>query len=176
MATQQFSILSPQSSIEWIGRKVTGSHNGTIDVQSGNIVVTDGKISAGNIIIDTTSIRVLDVTDPETNDNFRQHLASDDFFSAGKFPTATFEITDTSVSGDNYKIDGNLTIKGITEPLTFEATVTSENNTLAATGKATINRTRYNMKFRSGNFFQNLGDTLIYDHVDLLLHVKAIVE
>ena len=163
MKTQKFQIVNAQSNINWVGRKVTGAHNGTIGIKAGSLTLTDGKLSGGEFIIDSTSIQILDVTDPATNAQFAGHLASDDFFSSEKYPEAVLEIV--SVSGN--RVDGNLTIKGITQPVGFDAVVKTNGDLLTATGKLVIDRTKYEMKFRSGNFFQNLGDTLIYDHFEL---------
>src|SRR6187200_957675 len=115
METKNFKIASAQSRIDWIGRKVTGAHNGTIEVQEGSFFITDGKVTGGKVIIDMATITILDVTDPATNTQFAGHLASDDFFSIEKYPTASFEIVSvTSQSGNQYHFEGNLTIKGIT--------------------------------------------------------------
>jgi len=169
MEKQNFEIVSAQSNVNWVGRKVTGAHNGNIAVKAGSLILTDGKLTGGKFIIDTTSIKILDLTDPATNAQFAGHLASDDFFASEKFPEATLEIT--SVSGSH--VEGNLTIKGITHPVHFDATVNVKGDQLTATSKLVIDRTKYEMKFRSGNFFQNLGDTLIYNDFELDISVTA---
>ena len=169
METQKFKIVSTQSNIDWVGKKVTGAHNGTIAVKEGEIVLTDGKLTGGKFVIDTTSIKILDVTDPATNAQFAGHLASDDFFSTEKYPEATLEIT--SVSGKH--VEGNLTIKGITHPAGFDVAVNINGDQLTATGKLIIDRTKYEMKFRSGNFFKDLGDTLIYNDFELNVVITA---
>ena len=76
MENRKFKIVVAQSSIDWIGRKVTGAHNGTIAVKEGTLVLNDGKLTGGKFVIDTTSIKILDVTDPTTNAQFAGHLAS----------------------------------------------------------------------------------------------------
>src|ERR1700761_8441897 len=169
MENQKFEIVSAQSNIDWVGRKVTGAHNGTISVKAGSFNLTDGNLTSGQVIIDTTSIKILDVTDPATNAQFAGHLASDDFFSTEKYPEATLEIT--SVSGNH--VVGTLTIKGISHPVGFNSAVNITRDTLIATGKLVIDRTKYGMKFRSGNFFKDLGDTLIYNDFDLNVNVTA---
>jgi len=171
MENQKFKIASAQSNIEWVGRKVTGSHNGTIAVKEGELILNDGKLVGGKFIIDTTSIEILDVTDPATNAQFAGHLASDDFFSTQKYPEATLEIT--SVTGSH--VYGNLTIKGITHAISFDAVinVNTSGDLLVATAKLIIDRTKYEMKFRSGNFFKDLGDTLIYNDFELNVSVTA---
>jgi polyisoprenoid-binding protein YceI len=169
METQKFQIVSTQSNIDWVGKKVTGAHNGTIAVKEGEFILNDGKLSGVKFIIDTTSIKVLDVTDPATNAQFAGHLASDDFFSIQNHPEATLEIT--SVSGK--LVEGNLTIKGITHPISFDAAVNINQDTLIATGKLIIDRTKYGIRFRSGNFFKDLGDTLIYNDFELNISLTA---
>ena len=169
MENTKFEIASAQSNVEWVGRKVTGSHNGTIAIKEGELILNDGKIVGGNFVVDTTSIKVLDITDPATNAQFAGHLASDDFFSIEKFPEATLEIT--SVTGNHF--DANLTIKGITHPIGFDAEIDIGGGQLIATARIVIDRTKYEMKFRSGNFFMNLGDTLIYNDFELNVRVTA---
>ena len=169
MGTQNFKIVNTQSNIDWMGKKVTGAHNGTIAIKEGEIVVTDGELTGGKFVIDTTSIKILDITDPSTNAQFFGHLASDDFFSTEKYPEATLEII--SVSGN--RVEGSLTIKGITHPAGFDVAVHVNGDQLTATGKLVIDRTKYEMKFRSGNFFKDLGDTLIYNEFELNVLVTA---
>ncbi len=169
MKTQKFEIVSAQSNIDWVGKKVTGAHNGTIAVKEGDLILNDGKLTGGNFTIDTTSIKILDVTDPATNAQFFGHLASDDFFGIEKYPEAFLDIT--SVSGNH--VEGDLTIKGIMHPIAFDAAIDVNGDLLTATGKLVIDRTKYEMKFRSGNFFKDLGDTLIYNDFELNVSVTA---
>jgi polyisoprenoid-binding protein YceI len=169
MKNEKFEIVGTQSNIEWVGRKVTGTHNGTIAIKKGELLLNDGNIVGGKIIVDTTAIKILDIADPATNAQFAGHLASDDFFSSEKYPEAVLEII--SVLGSH--VNGNLTIKGITHPVGFDAVVKTAGNLLTAMGRLVIDRTKYEMKFRSGNFFQSLGDTLIYDHFELNVTVTA---
>jgi len=174
MENKNFKIVAAQSSIEWTGRKVTAAHNGTIAVKEGTLVFNDGNLTGGMFIIDTTSIKVLDVTDPVINAQFAGHLASDDFFSSEQYPEALFVITSAERSGKStYTINGNLTIKGITHAINFEAKLNTTGDMLTATGKMIVDRTLYGMKFRSGNFFTDLGDVLIYNNFDLNINITA---
>jgi polyisoprenoid-binding protein YceI len=169
MKNKKFQIESAQSKIEWVGKKVTGAHNGTIAIKKGELHLDDGKLAGGKLVVDTTSIKILDITDPSTKAQFAGHLASDDFFSSQKFPEATLEIISVV---DNH-IEGNLTIKGITQAVGFDAVINVSEDVLTATAKLVIDRTKYEMKFRSGNFFTNLGDTLIYNDFELNVSVTA---
>jgi polyisoprenoid-binding protein YceI len=169
MENKRFKIVNAQSNIDWVGRKVTGAHNGIITVKGGELIVNGDKLTSGKVIVDVASIKILDMTDPVTNAQFAGHLASDDFFSTEKYPEAILEIT--LVSGEH--VEGNLTIKGITHPIGFDAAVSIDGDTLIATGKVVIDRTKFGMKFRSGNSFKDLGDTLIYNDFELYISVTA---
>lgn len=169
MKKQNFEIAVAQSNIDWTGRKVTGAHFGTISIKDGSLTASDGKLTGGRFVVDTTSIKILDISDPGTNAQFAGHLASDDFFASAQYPEATFEITEVN----NNHVDGNLTIKGITHPIGFDATVNISGDVLTASGVIVVDRTKYGIKFRSGNFFLNLGDTLIYNDFDLKVNITA---
>jgi len=169
METKKFKIVSALSNIDWVGKKVTGAHNGTIAIKDGEIILNDGRLAGGRFTIDTTSIKILDVTDPATNAQFYGHLASEDFFSSEKYPEAFLDIT--SVSGNH--VEGDLTIKGIMHPVSFDATVNIKDDMLTATANLVIDRTKYGMRFRSGNFFKDLGDTLIYNDFELNVSIIA---
>jgi polyisoprenoid-binding protein YceI len=174
METQNFKVVSAGSGISWTGKKVTGAHNGTIDIKAGSLLVKDGKLTGGNFAIDTTSIKILDITDPATNTQFAGHLFSEDFFAIDQFPEATFDITGVAHPTNGIiQITGNLTIKGITHPVSFPADVNITEESITASGKILVDRTSYDMKFRSGNFFTNLGDTLIYNEFELDVKLAA---
>ena len=174
METTNFKIVSANSQIDWTGRKVTGAHNGTIEIKEGLLTLNDGKIKEGVIVINTASIKILDVTDPATNAQFAGHLASDDFFSIEKFPTATLDILSVKeISNETYHLEGNLTIKDITHLVGFDAKIENDNNQIRLSGKLVIDRTKYDIRFRSGNFFTDLGDTLIYNDFDLDFNITA---
>ena len=92
MKTQKFIISTTESRINWVGKKVTGSHNGTINLKSGQLTLNDGEITAGEFIVDTRSIKIMDITDPATNAQFAGHLASEDFFNSEKYQEASLII------------------------------------------------------------------------------------
>lgn len=172
MENQKFIIDTAQSNIDWVGKKVTGAHNGTIGIKAGKIILNEGKVTGGNFIVDTTSINILDITDPDTNAQFLGHLISEDFFGTEQFQEANLVIN--TVSGNH--IDAELTIKGITHPIAFDAELQQAEDTFSARAKLLVDRTKYGMKFRSGNFFLNLGDTLIYNDFELNVSITAKAE
>lgn len=169
MKNEIFKIVPEQSKIEWIGKKFTGAHDGTIGVKEGEIVVSGGKLVGGTVVVDTTSIKILDILDSATNAQMLGHLASDDFFSIDGFPEAILEI----VSVNDNLVEADLTIKGIKHRVGFEISLNASNTILTASARVIVDRTKYNMKFRSANFFQNLGDTLIYNDFELNVTLAA---
>lgn len=174
MDTKIFKVNSEKSLVEWIGRKVTGAHNGTIEVKEGNFTFENENFLSGKFVINAKSITILDVKDVETNAQFASHLASDDFFNSDQYPEATFEITHTEPGDNNlYYVKGDLTIKGITHSIDTTLQIVRTDNIAILDAKIVIDRTKFNIKFRSANFFTNLGDTLIYNNFDLNIHLVA---
>jgi polyisoprenoid-binding protein YceI len=158
-----YKIDSEQSKITWTGKKVTGQHTGTIKLAEGNLATKGKKITGGSFSIDMTTLK-----DSESNDRLEGHLKSDDFFSTDKFPKANFVTSSIeSKGGDQYQVKGNLTIKGITNAIEFPATIQVSGNQVTAKAKILVDRTKFDIKFRSGNFFQNLGDKAIEDNFEL---------
>lgn len=169
----KFLIQQASSTVNWTGKKVLGLHTGTINIESGFLEFTDGNITNGEIIIDMTSILITDIEDPKTNSDFLAHLQDDDFFSVNKFNTAKLVVTSAVQQEDNkFALSGNLTIKDITHPVSFHASVEVFTDFLHALGELVIDRTKYNIRYGSGKFIDNLGDKLIYD--DFVLQFKLV--
>ncbi len=174
-AQQSFQVSPEKSSIKWVGKKVTGQHNGSIGLSGGTLEVDDKTIKGGEFTIDMTSITVLDLTG-DMKGKLEGHLNSDDFFSVAKFPAASFKITKavaTDSKDANYEITGDLTIKGITNPITFPAKVVLTKAGFITSGKFTIDRTKWDVRYGSGSFFEGLGDKTIYDDIELELYVVS---
>jgi len=170
----EYIVDKTASKVKWEAKKVTGKHDGSISFASGSIVGTGNKITHGTFVIDMKTIANEDIADPEMKAKLMGHLASDDFFSIGKFPESKMVIKKvTLVSGDEYHFLADLTIKGVTNPVEFNAKVSSNGDQLNAAGVITINRTLYGIKYGSGSFFQGLGDKVIYDDFTLAFSVVA---
>ncbi len=153
-----------KTQITWLGKKVTGQHNGTINLKSGSLNVESNTIVSGKFVIDMTSIRNTDLTDAESNAKLVGHLKSDDFFSVEKYPEATLVITEgAEFNNDQAHVKGDLTIKGITHPVEFD--VKRSGNVYNAT--ITVDRSKYNVRYGSKSFFNDLGDKVIYDNFEL---------
>lgn len=173
-APTKFKVDEKASTIGWIGKKVTGQHTGNVQIASGEFTVDKKAIKEGTFEIDMTTITVTDVTDPNGNARLVGHLKNDDFFGVEKFPKAKFVITSvTPKSGDEYTVKGNLTIKGTTAAIEFPATIKNDGKKLTAVAKILIDRTKYDIKYRSTNFFENLGDKAISDEFELNVNLVA---
>jgi len=156
-----------ESKITWTGKKITGSHYGSINLIEGSMVVDGNQITSGKFVIDMTSIVVEDLKG-ESKGKLEGHLKSDDFFGVANHPTSTLVIKSGNKTEDGYYINGDITIKGTTEPISF--LLTMEGNT--ATANLKIDRTKFNVRYGSGSFFDNLGDNTIYDNFELDVTLK----
>lgn len=170
-----YKVDTAKSIIKWTGKKVTGKHNGSIKVQSGELKVVNNVITGGTITIDMKSIVNEDLTDKESNQKLIGHLKSPDFFDVEKHPTATFEIKrlDAGKAEKEEIITGNLTLKGKSDEISVPVKITHHENELKAKGTAVIDRTKWDIRYGSGKFFENLGDKAIYDEVDIEFDLVA---
>ena len=171
-----YPVDASKSTLVWTAHKVVGFHTGNVTITSGELKMEDKKIIGGEFEINIASLTVTDVTDPSSNARLTNHLKNDDFFSVDKFPTSTFKIKSANLkSGKDYLIKGDLTIKGITHPIEFPATVSQIGGVVTALAKIPVDRTKYDIKFRSSNFFENLGDRAIYDEFTLDLSLVTAI-
>jgi polyisoprenoid-binding protein YceI len=169
-----YKVDAAQSKLTWLAKKVTGEHTGAINVSTGALNVDNNVLKGGSFELDTKTITVTDITDAESNAKLLGHLKSDDFFAVDKFDKAKFVITSATTKGGGvYQIKGNLTIKGITNEVSFPANVKIDNTKLLATAKIIVDRTKFDIKFRSKSFFENLGDKTIYDDFELNIQLTA---
>jgi len=152
-----------KSTVKWLGKKVGGEHTGTISVKEGSLEMANGKVTGGKVVIDMNSLVNTDIADAGMNGKLVGHLKGDDFFGVANFPTA--ELVITKVDGNNFS--GNLTIKGITNPASFTAVASKDGKNTVYKGTITVDRSKYNVKYGSKSFFDNLGDRVIYDEFTL---------
>jgi polyisoprenoid-binding protein YceI len=173
-AADDYKVDVSKSKIEWVARKVTGSHNGEIKLSSGVLNYAGSSLKGGNFIIDMNSITILDVQG-ETNARLLGHLKNDDFFAVDKFADAKFNIKKVSpISAGKINVIGDLTIKGITKSVSFPAQITSKNGTLLAVAKGVkVDRTLYDIKYRSKSFFESIGDKAIDNEFELNISLVA---
>jgi polyisoprenoid-binding protein YceI len=157
-----------ESTIIWKGKKVIGSsHNGTIDLKQGYFEFKDDVLVGGHFEIDMTSISNDDL-EGEYKAKLEGHLKSDDFFGVEQFPTASFKISEVKKSDDSFNITGDMTIKGITNVVSFDLIM--KGNT--STAIIEIDRSKFDVRYGSGSFFDNLGDKTISDSIELNITLK----
>lgn len=169
-----FNVDVKKSTLAWHGKKVTGEHNGTVELNKGNLIFDGKNLTGGFIEVDMASIKNLDVADEGYRNKLVSHLKSDDFFNVEKYPTTTLKITKvTPKGGTNYDVTGDLTVRGKTAPVTFPATVTLDGNNATATATVVVDRSKYDVKYGSKSFFENIGDKMIYDEFDLKVKLVA---
>ncbi len=167
-AQESKKIDVAQSKIHWVGKKVTGQHDGTINFQDGVLVFKDKKLAGGNFTVDMTSINTTDLSG-KGKENLDGHLKADDFFGVDKYPTATIVFKSLGKKSNNvYAVTADLTIKGITHPVKFDITVDKN----SANAALKVDRTKYDIKYKSKNFFEGLGDNVIYDEFELAVDLK----
>ncbi len=163
-----YTVDTERSTIDWTAKKIGGGHFGTVKITSGSLVHNGKSLTKGTFLMNMASI---------TSDNARvtTHLKSDDFFSAEKNPNAKFEITKVTEAGkDRVNVSGNLTIKGITQPIAFPATLKTQKGIIVAVANGVrVDRTKYDIKYRSKTFFLEIGDKAIDDEFELNINLVA---
>ena len=165
-------VDAEKSMVYWTGKKVSGEHTGTLKIKEGTVAVENGMPTAAKIDMDMNSIDCSDL-EGEWKDKLIGHLKSEDFFSAEKYPVATFEVTSFTKVAGKYTVTGKLSIKGITHEISFPADVALVSGALTASGTATIDRTQWNIRYGSGKFFEGLGDKMIYDDFEIKFELTA---
>lgn len=172
--TTQYKVDTEKTKVEWIGKKVSGQHNGTVKVKNGNLVFKASELTGGEIVVDLNSMTVTDLTDKETAAKFLGHMKSADFFDTAKYPEAKLTVKSTKKTDKGLEVTGDLTMIGQTRPVTFTVTDWKWTDKLV-TGKAAVlvDRTKWGLRYGSGQFFKGLGDKMIYDEFTLNIDLTA---
>jgi len=157
------------STVKWKGYKPTGSHEGTILLQTGNIELEDSKIVGGSFAVDMTSIK-----DADGSERLEGHLKSEDFFEVETFATSNFKISKVAYDGGKTLVTGIMTIKGISKEITFPAKVNLTADSVTLTSETfQINRAEFNVKYKSKSFFNDLKEKFVNDEFDLQVTILA---
>ena len=176
LSSGDYVMDNDNSSIKWTGRELsTKSHYGSLQMKNGSLTVnTDGTVN-GIIKIDMTTIDCEDLQG-RSKASLERHLRSDDFFSVESHPIATLTFNSEGGIGAGNKLafNGDLEIKGISHPISFESELKSVDPKVSALVDMTFDRSKYNVRFRSGTFFQNLGDKLIYDDIEISVDIRTL--
>jgi polyisoprenoid-binding protein YceI len=156
-----------KTTLQWLGEKVMGQHTGTINLKDGWLTMKNNQIVSGEFNIDMTSIK-----ESESNQMLEKHLKSDDFFSVEKFPTANLVLTGSdSFDKGIAVVRGSLTIKGVTNPIEFKTLLQKKDEGTWFFANIVVDRTKFNIRYGSGSFFDNLGDKAIYDEFKLKVNL-----
>ncbi|UMB52475.1 YceI family protein [Lutibacter sp. A64] len=174
VADANYTANTETSVLNWKGFKPTGMHNGTVAIKTGSLKVNEGKLIGGDFVFDMSSITVLDIpAEEDSNGKLKSHLESKDFFDVANNPTATFVITEVT-EGEATLVKGDLTIKGITKSIEFPASLTTTETGVKLTGATfKIDRTEFNIQYKSQKFFDNLKDKFINDEFEISFEVNA---
>lgn len=166
--SEAFKVDSKNSVVEWVGKKVTGEHSGTIMISEGAVMVSNGLVSGGNISIDMNSIKCTDM-EGEYAGKLEGHLKADDFFGTEKNPASQVEIikitpiANAKEGEPNYTVKGKFTIKGKTNEIDFPANLVIKGDNLVGIATIDIDRSKFDIKYNSPTFFASIGDKAIYD-------------
>ena len=167
-AGNTLTVDTAASSVAWLGNKITGKHNGTIRISSGSLQLAEGKLSGGKFTINMNSISNSDITDTAYKAKLEGHLKAADFFNVAQFPTAEFEITSVKDSASKVTIAGNLTLRGVTKNITFDANVL-ESSATAFKAKADFNINRNDW----GINYPGAKDDAISQEINLKVDLQA---
>jgi len=170
---QTFKVNTEKSKVAWEGKKVGGKHNGFIKIKSGALVFTQNALSGGTFVMDMNSITNTDL-EGEMNAKLVGHLKSDDFFGVATYPTASYVIKSVKKNDDGtLTISGDMTIKNKTNPVELSAIVSVKGGSLVGKAKIVIDRSKFDVRYGSKSFFNDLGDSYIHDEFELTVDLSA---
>lgn len=169
VAGEVYTINADDSELGWLGSKVTGQHHGVINFISGELVVEEKQLLGGHFVIDMNSIENQDL-EGEYKEQLENHLKSDDFFAVETYPEATFEITGTEATDNEFEvvISGNLTLRGVTKNIKFNSQI-EELTDEKIVAKADFNIAREDW----GVNYEGKADDLISKEINIKVHLVA---
>lgn len=175
VVSTKYIVDTANSTIMWKGFKPTGTHTGTIGIESGVLTMNDNAIESGSFLIDMSSIVVTDIpVEDENNAKLTGHLKSPDFFDVEAFPSSAFEVTGFEMKDGKAMLSGNLKMKDAKNNITIPVSVVDNGNTITLTSDTfSIDRSKWNIKYGSKSFFDDLGDKFINDDMELQITVTA---
>jgi len=153
-AQQTYQLDVKKSKILWDNGKTMGGHHGYMLISSGNLVLARGGAPGnGFFTIDMNSMTATDESTPAGNAGVNKKLRADNYFNMDKYPTATMNVKQMvpTRKPSAYKIIGDLTIKGTTNPVNFTATLITKGNTINATAATTIDRLKWHIDMQAAN-------------------------
>lgn len=173
-----FNVDVTKSTFRWEGAKVSGKHWGYAKLASGTLTVDNGKVTGGTVEVDMNSIDCQDLQG-EWGGKLVGHLKSDDFFSVANNPKATIKIKSITAiagapqGGNNSNVVADLTIKGITNEVSFPAAIAVSKTAVSAKADITLDRTKWNIRYGSKSFFNDIGDKAIENNFNVKVDLTA---
>ena len=156
------------SLLTWKGSKPTGSHNGTVALQSGGMLIEEGVLKGGEFVIDMNTIINVDMAGSAGAGKIEGHLKAPDFFDIAVYPTSKFEITNVEEAEGKLAVTGNLQIKDVTKSITIPATISSEGGvTTFKSDVFNVDRADFNVKYGSKRWIEGLKDKFINDLMEM---------
>ncbi|MAW30438.1 MAG: lipid-binding protein [Flavobacteriales bacterium] len=160
------NVNTQSSTVKWKGSKISESHEGTVNIKKGVLIISEGLLVGGEFVFDMNSISTTDMSE-KYNQKLDNHLKNEDFFNVELYPTASIVIKRAMKYKDNlYNLVGELTIKDITRPIKFQANVDINGLNFSAQSKIMIDRTKWDITYKSGNYIKDLGDKAILDEIE----------
>lgn len=169
-----YSVDAMSSKTRWVAKKVTATHNGSLNVKAGSLTIAGGLLTEAKLVLDMASIVVEDQSG-ESKADLEMHLKSDDFFQVNKHPEATFTMTAARpISKHSFEVKGVLSIRGVSNEVTSVIQITPNGvDRTNISGALVIDRTKFGIKYGSGQFFKDLGDKMIDDEFVVTFDLKA---
>tara|TARA_Y100001954_G_scaffold215532_1_gene245911 strand:+ start:97 stop:675 length:579 start_codon:yes stop_codon:yes gene_type:complete len=168
-----YTIDLTKSKLRWVAKKLTGSHWGNIRLKSGIIKVNNNLPIAGEFIVDMKTIEVMDTKGSIWGKKLQSHLHSKDFFDTKNYPEAKLSIKKATMRNGRFMIDADLSIKSIMHPIEFVCEIIQSGDLASARGKMEIDRTLYDVTYRSARYFPNIGDRMIHDIFTVYFEIDA---
>lgn len=169
-----YTVDTDKTTVAYHATKVTGKHEGFVKVKSGKLVFTGPELTGGDIIVDMNSMTVTDIEDKGYEEKYLTHMKSEDFFNTAKYPEAKLEVKKARMKGKDLEVTGDLTMIGVTKPVTFTVTEWKWSDK-EVTGKSTLklDRTKWGLRYGSASFFKSIGDKAIHNEFTLKIDLRA---
>jgi polyisoprenoid-binding protein YceI len=172
-----YTIATDKSTAQWEGNKtlIEWKDTGTLGIKSGSFIITNGALSEGSLVFDMNSLRGLTTGKKSGEDMLEKHLKSKDFFDVEKYPTAELKMKEaaTGATSGKYTVKGDLTIKGVTNAVELPVTISTVDKTMTIDSIVTLDRTKWNIRYGSGQFFKDLANNVIADNFNVALKIVA---
>lgn len=165
-----FPIDTKKSVVTWKGSGVHGAHTGYVYISKGELMMENGELMGGALQVDMSTI---EDDDHRSDNNLIEHLKDSDFFDVKIFRFSTITITKVTSMKEDKEVTGDLNIKGITHPVTFPVKMEMKDGIVKADARLVIDRTKWNVRYNSGKFFDNLADQTISDSIEFQAKIIA---